>query len=203
MPRPTHRTISGISINGASSTKQYLAQYIKVYRNGPQPTVTNARTKKQYLVNYTAYTYKNQSALVVFKTAQPGDTYINVDIGEPYLRDDNTANAVCVDCHADRVSQEVSHAPGTGIKSNHPAGGPTAAVTLGQVYGLHNTIMPQAQGNAYIEGGKVYCTSCHKQHNAPSNNGELTRESAARRCCSDCHKTAERLFDSVRFDKYP
>ena len=106
-------------ISGASSTKQYLAQYIRVYRNGYQPTITNSRTKKQFLVDPSEYTYKNNSALVVFNIAQPGNTYINVDIGEPYLRDDNTANAVCVDCHADRVSLAASHAPGTGVTSNH------------------------------------------------------------------------------------
>ncbi|MGC2423651.1 MAG: cytochrome c3 family protein [Nitrospirota bacterium] len=176
-------------ISGASSTKQYLAQYIRVYRNGPQPTITNSRTKKQYLVDPSEYTYNYQTATVTFKVAQPSNTYINVDIGEPYLRDDNTANAVCVDCHADRPSQEVSHAPGIGIKSNHPASGQGISVNMGYGYGLHSTILPQATGNAYIENGKVYCTSCHKQHNAPSTNGELTRESDGSALCSDCHKT--------------
>jgi len=175
---------------GSLSTKQYLGKYIKVYRSSgttPISAPTNTRTKNSYLVDPSEYTYDYSNATVTFNTAQTGNC-IYVEIPQPYLRVDNTANAMCLDCHSDRIYSSVSHAPGTGAKNGHPV-----SVTFGNRSGLNNTIKPSATGNAYLESvsgsQKVLCTSCHDPHNAASKNGQILREADSYTLCSDCHKT--------------
>jgi len=180
---------------GYTSTKQYLAQYIRVYRYtgsviGTRPT--NVRVKELAalgieVVDPSEYSYNYQNATITFKTSQAGKN-INVEILQPYLRVDNTANAMCLDCHADRISIGVSHAPGTGVKNGHPA-----KVNYGHTLGLQNTLKPSGTGNTYFENvsgyQKVLCTTCHDPHNAASNNGQLMREANDQTLCGDCHKT--------------
>ncbi len=174
------------TILGYPNTSQYLGKYIKVYRsNGGTPISQpyNTRDRYKYLVDPSQYTYNPLNGTITFNTSQTGNS-IYVEIPQPYLRVDNTANAICLDCHRDRTSSSVSHAPGTGTKNGHPV-----SVNYGYNFGLHSTLKPSATGNAYTEGGKVYCTSCHDPHNAASKNGQIMREADDQTLCGDCHKT--------------
>ncbi len=174
------------TISGYPNTSQYLAKYIKVYRSSSPVLARPTNTRYinlTYLVDPSEYTYNPLSATITFNTSQAGK-YIYVEIPQPYMRVDNTANAICFDCHNDRLSRSVSHEPGTGAKNGHPVN-----VTYGNRSGLNNTLKSSATGNAYLEDGKVLCTSCHDPHNAASKNGQIMRESDDQRLCGDCHKT--------------
>jgi len=185
---------------GYTTTKTYLKQYVRVYRGGQGQTAPQyERQKRPYMVNYTTYTYNNFSALVIFHAPQPSGAYIYVDIPEPYLRQSNNMNAICFDCHANRVDQSVTHAPGNGLDNSHPVN-----ILLQKTFGLHSTLMPTSKGNVFMErtypykyNNTVVCTSCHQQHNAPSADGELHREANGTLLCSDCHKTKMYGYSSV------
>jgi len=179
-------------LNGYTTTKTYLKQYIRVYRAGSgQQAPSYERAKRQYLVNYTTYTYNNFSAMVIFHKPQPATASIYVDIPEPYLRQSNNVNAICYDCHADRVGSMATHPIGKGLKNSHPV-----SVQLQKTYGLNNTLMPTSKGNVFMErtypsklNNTVVCTSCHAEHNTPTNNGKMLREANDNTLCADCHMT--------------
>jgi predicted CxxxxCH...CXXCH cytochrome family protein len=167
-----------------TSTKQYLAEYIWVYRTaGLTARPANTRTKKTYLVSPGEYTYDYSTATVTFLSAQSPASYIYVDIAQPYFREGNDANAICLDCHNDRTDSAVSHAPGAGGNDNHPV-----VVGFSHTNGLNDTLKASAGANIYIEGGQVLCTSCHDPHNAASNDGQITRNADSSGLCADCHK---------------
>jgi len=167
-------------------TAQYLNQYLRVYKNTTSTTLadpTNSRTKKtKYLVSPDQYTYDYTTGKITFATSQ-GNKPIYADIHVPYLRIGDATNAMCLDCHNDRIDSSVSHAPGTGVKDNHPV-----SLNYGYSSGLNNTLKSSADSNIYTEGGKVYCTSCHDPHNAASNDGAILRAADASSLCTDCHK---------------
>ncbi len=173
------------TVLGYASTPQYLNQYLKVYRSAAAISApTYRRDRQQYLVSPTEYTYNNANATITFSASQ-GTNNIYVELGEPYLRGSNAGNALCFDCHSDRVDSAVSHpSSATGAKNNHPTG-----INYGHKFGLHSTLKPAPTGNAYLENGQVLCTSCHDPHNAASNNGQILRESDGYTLCADCHKT--------------
>jgi len=167
-------------------TKQFLAHYLTVYRDGtfwssPGPT-RKARTK--YVVDQSEYTYDYSTATITFLQAQNATDYIYAEIPQPYFRDTNEGNAMCLNCHQDRTSSSVTHSPGTGVNNSHPV-----VVPYGNISGLHATLKAQADGNIYIEGGQVLCTSCHDPHNAASDDGQITRSANSSDLCTDCHKT--------------
>ena len=176
------------TILGYSSTPQYLNQYLKVYRSAAALSApTYRRDRKQYLVSPSEYTYNSSSATVTFNAVQ-GANYIYAELAEPYLRGSNAGNALCLDCHNNRVDSAVSHPSGSGAKNNHPV-----AINYGYNFGLHSTLKPGATGNVYLEkisgSDRVLCTSCHDPHNAASDNGQILRESDGYTLCADCHKT--------------
>ncbi len=183
-----------------STTKTYLNPFVQVYEESAYtPRPQNSRTKEQYLVNPSLYTYNDRSALVIFKQPQPAGTNVTVDIRQPYLRFDNSYDTMCVDCHYNRPSQQATHAPGTGVLNGHPVSGVLQGITVpfGYKYGLHSTLMPHTKGNVLLQDGKIYCTTCHQQHNAPSNDGELHREATGTDLCSDCHKTKMNGYSGI------
>ena len=172
------------TVLGYTSTPQYLSQYLRVYRSaGAISAPSYRRDRKQYLVSPSEYTYNNANATVTFSASQ-GTNNIYVELGAPYMRGGNAGNALCVDCHIDRVDSAVSHPSGNGAKNNHPTG-----IAYGHNSGLNDTLKPAATGNAYLENGQVLCTSCHDPHNAASDNGQILRESDETALCADCHKT--------------
>jgi predicted CxxxxCH...CXXCH cytochrome family protein len=171
------------AINGYAATEQSLAQYIRVYRATVATTrPTNSRAKKAYLVNPSEYTYNYANATITFLAAQTPTDYIYGDISQPYFRDGNTANALCLNCHGDRVDTSVSHPGDTGV-DNHPV-----TMAYGYSGGLHDTMKGSPDANIYIEGGDVLCTSCHDPHNSMSDDGMITRAADSNELCTDCHK---------------
>ena len=168
-------------------TSQYLNQYVKVYRdNGYWQSVEAPRKRKQFLVDPSEYVYNNLSGTVTFRTAQPSSAYIYVEIPEPYLRDGNSANQACLDCHNDRSGVMVNHPGDILKKSQHPVG-----IPVGHVNGTGETLRNITTIKLYLEEGKILCTSCHDPHNAKSNDGKLLREPEAALLCLDCHDSSK------------
>jgi len=181
-------TDSGDGLNftidsATGSTKQYLAKYLRVYRASVFTTrPINTRTKKTYLVDPSEYTYDYATATITFSTSQTGK-FIYADIGQPYFRDGNAGNALCLNCHPDRQDTTVNHPGDPAAKDQHPV-----TITYGHASGLNDTLKPSPDANIYIEGTQVLCTSCHDPHNAASDDGALARSADASDLCTDCHK---------------
>jgi len=181
--------------NGAvprtTGTRQHLAQYVRVYRTASTKSRdANSRTKKQYLVSPSEYTYDPVTATVTFKVSQTTKK-IYVDIPMPYLRMSNQSNRMCLDCHVDRTdTSAVSHEPGSGVKDNHPV-----MVGYGYNSGLHDTLKASPDSNIFIlyttGGATVLCTSCHSMHSGGSEDGQLLRSKTTEGSdvCTGCHKT--------------
>jgi len=166
---------------GYSSTKQYLAKYMKVYRGTSKPTYR--RDRKAYLVDPSEYTYDPSNGTITFLAAQAPLAQIAVEIAQPYFREGNLANRLCLDCHTDRTDGSVSHEPGSGAKDSHPV-----VTAYGHTVGLNDTLKSSPDSNIYIEGGQILCTSCHDPHNADSDDGQMTRSADSSDLCTDCHK---------------
>ena len=94
----------------------------------------------------------------------------------PFLRLDNSADALCLDCHRERSMTSVrTH---TGNALSHPVG-----VSLPATSTYHNPPLdvdgnPQpSDGNTtndfVLNGGVVRCTSCHGVHYTDSNSGTV------------------------------
>ena len=94
----------------------------------------------------------------------------------PFLRLDNSADALCLDCHRSRDMGSVRSY--TGSELSHPVG-----VTLPSTSDYHNPPLdvdgsPQpSDGNVTndfsLSGGVVRCTSCHGVHYTDSNSGTV------------------------------
>lgn len=94
----------------------------------------------------------------------------------PFLRLDNSADALCLDCHRQRSMNSVRTYTGTHL--SHPVG-----VTLPSSGTYHNPPLdvdgnPQpSDGNTTndfrLNGGIVRCTSCHGVHYTDSNSGTV------------------------------
>jgi len=186
---------------GNVSTRQYLGQYIKVYRgSGTIAKPGSSRTRGNYLVSPSEYSYDYSTGTVTFKAGQPDPTYIYVDIHQPYFREDNTGNRICLDCHNDRAAVSVEHedgAPGTG-RGHHPVG-----IPYGKAFGSSTTLTGISGVKLYLEGGKVLCTTCHDPHNAASNDGSLIREKSGTKLCLDCHDSKKvEVHKGGRHPKY-
>ena len=102
------------------------------------------------------------------------DPHANTDA--PFLRLDNSADALCLDCHAPRDMASVRTYTGNSL--SHPVG-----VTLPATATYHNPPLdtdgnPQpSDGNTtndfQLNGGVVRCTSCHGVHYTDSNSGTV------------------------------
>jgi predicted CxxxxCH...CXXCH cytochrome family protein len=109
------------------------------------------------------------------------------DVGSPYLRVDNTGDAMCKVCHTARDVGIYTDAPATN-KGSHPVG-----INYTYVDGSKLNVSPT---NTQLVGGKVECSSCHGVHDVqtPSVNnlttdGNLLRtpNTADAALCKDCH----------------
>lgn len=123
-------------------------------------------------------------SLVLSGAPAAGD-YWDFYVSYPHLRQTNVADAMCVQCHADRVQSHTvvgaQTTDGTTFLS-HPVG---AGVTLGANgggYDLTPATMLDATGVAQVTGDgnrtndlvldggtTMRCTTCHAPHNADSN----------------------------------
>jgi len=94
----------------------------------------------------------------------------------PFLRLDNSADALCLDCHSERNMTSVRTYTGNSL--SHPVG-----VSLPATATFHNPPLdvdgnPQpSDGNTtndfVLNGGVVRCTSCHGVHYTDSNSGTV------------------------------
>jgi len=169
-----------------TSTKEYLSHNIMVYRDGYWSTVPNRKTRKKSLVEPSEYTYDFRTGTVTFLSAQPSGSYIYVEIPQPFFRTGNTADAICLDCHNDRKDTRVSHEGDVPGRDHHPV-----EVTYGKVFGSHTTLRDITSVGLRLQGGKVYCTTCHDPHNAPSGDGSLLAEQTPTALCLDCHSASK------------
>jgi len=170
-------------MTGYASTASHLAQYLRVYRSDVSiGAPAKTRTRKDYLVDSSEYSYDSSTAIITFNTAQTGK-YIYAEIRQPYFRVDNNANTMCLDCHNDRQDLLVNHSGDTGT-DHHPV-----TVPYGFNNGLNDTLKASPDANIYIEGTDVLCTSCHDPHNAASKDGMITRSADSNELCTDCHAT--------------
>lgn len=96
----------------------------------------------------------------------------------PFLRLDNSADALCLDCHAARVMDSVRTY--TGSVLSHPVG-----VALPQASATYHAVPYDVDGNPQpsdgnttndynlIGGTDVSCTTCHGVHYTDSNSGTV------------------------------
>ena len=93
----------------------------------------------------------------------------------PFLRLDNSADALCLDCHAGRNNSDVRTY--TGNELSHPVGNalPSAAEYHNPPLDVDGVAQPN-DGNltndfALLAGDVVSCTTCHGVHYTDSNSG--------------------------------
>lgn len=121
-------------------------------------------------------------------TAASGDTW-DFYVGYPFLRADNTAGAICLQCHADRNQSHYEvegGAPGFGwgvgaVPYSHPVGQSLNANLRSYDRGAPLDANGAAQGAAGVDGNptndlvltsganQVSCVTCHAPHNTDSN----------------------------------
>jgi len=105
----------------------------------------------------------------------------NGSAGPPYLRVDNTGDAMCKECHLVRDVQRFQD--GATNKGSHP---------VGIVYDGAASKLKATPTNTQLVGGKVECSSCHGVHDV-TNSGVLTTDGNLLRAtndinlCTDCH----------------
>ncbi len=133
-------------------------------------------------------------ATVKFTAATPGDTF-DFYVSYPHLRTSNVADALCTQCHADRV---MNHVKGSGKDPNYPPDGSrvfshpvnVALDANGAGYDRPLTAVLDADGGLQpvkvngvpvnvgdgrtandlkFDAGVVRCTTCHAVHNGASN----------------------------------
>ena len=97
----------------------------------------------------------------------------------PFLRLDNTANALCLDCHSSRSHNVDSIRTYTGTPRSHPVMSALPATSTYHNPPLDADGSPQpSDGNTtndFALGGsnEIYCTSCHGVHYTDSNSGTV------------------------------
>lgn len=109
----------------------------------------------------------------------------NSSLGTPYLRIDNTGDALCKDCHSARdvgifTADQANH------KGSHPVG--VAYPTSPDLEVFKST----PTGAVLTPGGNVECSSCHSVHDVTGLNnittdGYILRETNDVNLCKNCH----------------
>ncbi|MEL4455100.1 cytochrome c3 family protein [Lutimonas vermicola] len=104
--------------------------------------------------------------------------------GNPFLRVDNTGDAMCKDCH---IQRDVQRFQDGGDKGSHP---------VGIIYSGTGSVKTTPTGSIKTVGGKVECSSCHGVHDVLdngtasgglTNDGNLLRTTNDVNLCLDCH----------------
>ncbi len=139
----------------------------KVYRDtslwgGGGPAYS--KTKKDYLVDPSEYTYKEISGIIRFNSAQSPLDYVYVTLGNPYLRASSQDNRLCADCHT-----ETTH-KGFNCLNCHQAH------NSGNIMGIRETVrtadlteravvfLGYSNANSFADGTGPYdgiCEVCH------------------------------------------
>ncbi|MCF6364775.1 MAG: hypothetical protein L3J35_01090 [Bacteroidales bacterium] len=96
----------------------------------------------------------------------------------PFLRADNTADAMCKDCHSAR-NLGLYATDNTNNRGTHP---------VGVVYnGADSRLFSVPNAPLLAIGGNVECSSCHKLHYATTTDGNLLRKTNDASLCTSCH----------------
>ena len=96
----------------------------------------------------------------------------------PYLRADNSGDALCKDCHTARnLGTYISNT--TTNRSSHPVG-----ITYN---GADPRFLSTPTAPMVLANSKVECSSCHKTHYAGSNDGNILRMTNNTNLCQNCH----------------
>lgn len=96
----------------------------------------------------------------------------------PFLRDANTSDALCKDCHSARNIARYADNPAN--KGSHPVG-----ISMPAANPFYFTA---PQDSMQLVNSKIECSSCHKIHFAASNDGYLLRQTNNMALCQSCHK---------------
>ncbi len=113
---------------------------------------------------------------------QHSQTYI------PYLRADNTGDAMCKQCHTARNLGRYLDNPSTN-RSSHPVG-----LTYN---GADSRLLSLPNAPISLLNSKVECSTCHKVHYANSSDGNILRMTNDENLCKSCHvyKTTTTTLD--------
>jgi len=141
-----------------------------------------ARTEDGHLMCSTCHDVHSQRR-GPFDPGAPPFTGRGTGLGRNFQRVDNSANALCVDCHAARdVTQSAA--------GSHPVGVPLPPA--GEY---------QAPTTALLDGaGNVGCMSCHTLHYAPTTDGTLSVLADQVALCTDCHTLADTTTPASHLD---
>ncbi|WP_372793239.1 CxxxxCH/CxxCH domain-containing protein [Lutibacter sp.] len=108
------------------------------------------------------------------------DQHNDGNAGSPYLRIDNTGDAMCKVCHSVRDVQLFQNGPTN--KGSHPVGVPYNAVAK----------LNASPTSTLLVGSNVECSSCHGVHDVTNSgefgsDGNLLRMPKGNSLCMDCH----------------
>lgn len=176
---------SGIYItftNGAGTSFQANDQWlIPVRPDLRQPTNSILRP---YIINGMMSCATCHDAHKQRKTPfDPNAPTNTTSAGRHFMRIDNDADQMCLDCHAAR---NVTNS----IFGSHPVGITTISNSL---YKLPGALPLEKAGN------HLGCMTCHDTHYNPGNNGMLLRMTNTLALCMDCHQLANTNTPAAHF----
>jgi hypothetical protein len=123
-----------------------------------------SKSRKDYLVNASEYTYDESRGTITFKTPQAPDVYIYVSLDYPYFRASSQDNRLCADCHTQATHR------GTNCLDCHEAHNTDnlAGIRLQARAANHTTVAVRFlkyTGAGSFADGRSYdgkdCTACH------------------------------------------
>ncbi len=96
----------------------------------------------------------------------------------PFLRADNTGDAMCKDCHSARNLGRYAD-DNVNNRGSHP---------VGVLYNSTDSrFLSVPLAPIQTVGSNVECSSCHQMHYAPTNDGNILRKTNDATLCSSCH----------------
>lgn len=104
------------------------------------------------------------------------DTHSNA-AASPFLRVDNTGDAICKDCHSARNVGRYTDNPALN-KGSHP---------VGLDYSGTGSLKATPTGTVQLVNNKIECSSCHKVHYSATNDGYILRSANDNTLCTSCH----------------
>jgi len=173
-------TVAGQPATGSRSTHTYMAATVSVPNkaNTVEPTAAG-------LVNPSPHnsTVLTNQLLCIRCHAAGANSNNTPKVNKPFLRSTNVDDALCLDCHRNRVAQDTT--------VNNIGSHPVAYRSYSAVYKTNTTAFRKtplspnpynqtAMLGAYLNSkGKIVCSTCHSIHYADSNSATLDNRSTA------------------------